>query len=66
MPIMMTISQAAAETGLSYHCIRQLILSGQFSGYIKSGTKYYINRDLFVSFLNGGAIEDEAREHILS
>ena len=54
MPTMVTIAQAAAETGLSYHCIRHLILSGQFTGYIKSGTKYYLNRERFVAFLNGG------------
>ena len=54
MPKMVTISQAAEETGLSYHCIRQLILSKQFTGYIKSGTKYYLNRDLFIEFLNRG------------
>ena len=54
MPKMVTIAQAAAETGLSYHCIRQLILSRQFTGYIKSGTKYYLNRERFVEFLNRG------------
>ena len=54
MPKMMTISQAAEKTGLSYHCIRQLILSGQFTGYIKSGNKYFLNEERFAEFLNGG------------
>ena len=58
MPKMMTISQAAQETGLSYHCIRHLILSGQFRGYIKSGNKYFINQDQFRDFLNGGAADE--------
>ena len=55
MPKMMTINQAAEKTGLSYHCIRQLILSGQFTGYIKSGNKYFLNEERFAEFLNGGA-----------
>lgn len=59
MPIMMTIRQAAEETGLTYTTIRRWILSGEFTGFKKSGTKYLINRDLFKEFLSGGT-EDES------
>ena len=54
MPKMMTITKAAAETGMTYHAIRQLILTGRFTGYIKIGVKTMINMDQFEDFLNGG------------
>lgn len=55
MPRMITIAEASAETGVSYSCIRKWILEGQFTGFVKAGNKYLINKDLFAAFLNGGA-----------
>lgn len=57
MPTMVTIQAAAEETGLTYSCIRKLILSGTFAYYVKSGSKTYLNRDKLVEFLNCPASE---------
>ena len=64
MPRMRTIAQAAEETGLTYHFIRQLILTGRFHGYVKVGTKTMINMERFAEFLNGGVCH-ETREQVL-
>ena len=52
MPRMVTIKAAAEATGLTYSCIRQWILSGTFTYYVKSGNKYFLNLDKLVEFLN--------------
>lgn len=52
MPRMVTIKAAAEATGLTYSCIRQWILSGIFTYYVKSGNKYFLNLDKLVEFLN--------------
>ncbi len=51
MPRMMTLKQAAEQTGLSYHCLRNLCLSGKVS-HIRSGNKYMINADRLEEYLN--------------
>lgn len=53
MPKMLTIQAAATEAGLTYSTVRRWIISGKFKGYVMSGTKYLINRDLFIEFLSG-------------
>lgn len=57
MPRMVTIKAAAEATGLTYSCIRQWILSGIFTYYVKSGNKYFLNLDKLVEFLNCPASE---------
>ena len=52
IPIMLSIQEASDASGLSYECIRQLCISGQIV-HIRSGRKYLINQDKFISFLNG-------------
>ena len=52
MPRMVTIKAAAEATGLTYSCIRQWILSGTITYYVKSGNKYFLNLDKLVEFLN--------------
>lgn len=59
MPKMLTIKEAAAETGLSYGVVRRWCISGAFKGFVKAGNKTLINYDRFVEFLNGGG-EDGA------
>ena len=54
MPEMLSISAISKRTGISYSAIRNWILSGQFKGYVKAGSKYLINVDRFKEFLNGG------------
>ena len=53
MPTMITIRQAADESGLSYEHIRQLIRERK-NTYVKAGSKYLINRDKLIQYLNEG------------
>lgn len=55
MPRMMTLREAAAETGLTYSCLRRWILSGQFTYYRMVGNKYLVNMDRLTDFLNAPA-----------
>ena len=55
MPKMMKLKEAAAATGLTYHCLRRWILSGEFTGFVRAGSRYYINMGLLEEFLNSPA-----------
>lgn len=52
MPRMLKLRDAAAETGLTYSCLRRWILSGQFTYYVKAGSKYLVNMERLAEFLN--------------
>jgi len=52
IPKMLTIDQAAKETGLSKHYIRQLCVTRQIV-FVKAGKKYLINLSKLVDFFNG-------------
>lgn len=52
MPRMLKIKDAAAETGISYNCLRQWCISGAIT-YVKAGKMFLINMDKLESFLNG-------------
>ena len=47
VPRMLTIQQAADETGLSYGCIRKWCLEKRIV-FVRSGKKYLINMDSWV------------------
>lgn len=49
---MMTLREAATETGLTYSCLRRWILTGQFTYFRKAGNKYLVNMDRLIDFLN--------------
>lgn len=53
IPRMCSITEAVECTGLPDKLIRQLIRSGKIP-YIKSGTKYLINLNRFIDYLNTG------------
>ena len=53
MPQMVTIRQAAAETGLSYEFIRGLIREHKIV-YVKAGCKFLVNRERLIEYLNHG------------
>lgn len=57
MPKMMTLREAAEATGLTYSCLRRWILSGQFTYYVKAGSRYLVNMDRLADFLNKAAGE---------
>lgn len=52
MPTMVTMNKAAELTGVPYSAIRRWIKSGEFTYYVMVGTKYLINLERFVEFLN--------------
>lgn len=52
IPRMVTIRQAAAETGLSYDYIRKLCLQQKIV-FVRAGSKYLVNMGKLIDFLNG-------------
>lgn len=52
LPKMLSLKQAAEESGLSYGFLRNLCIEGGVR-CIRSGKKWYINEDSLTSFLNG-------------
>ncbi|MDF2951747.1 MAG: binding domain, excisionase family [Anaerocolumna sp.] len=52
IPRMVSINKASELTGVSYSYIRSLCLTNQIV-FVKTGCKYLINLDKFVTFLNG-------------
>lgn len=53
VPTMVTIKDAAAQTGLSYDCIRKLCICKKIV-YVRAGKKYLINLERLVEYLNNG------------
>lgn len=61
IPRMLTIKQVAREFGLAENFVRSLAKSGTIVA-VRAGTKYLINADRLIEFLNSntlGAAEDE-------
>ena len=52
MPTMVTMNKASEMTGIPYSAIRRWIKRGEFTYYVMVGTKYLINLERFVEFLN--------------
>ena len=52
-PIMLTINQTAERSGLAAHYIRQLCVQGKIV-HCRAGSKYLVNFEKFVEFLNTG------------
>ena len=53
IPTMLTIKELAERTNLSYTFIRKLCKEKKIV-HIKSGTKYLINYEKFIEYLNTG------------
>lgn len=62
IPTMVTIKEASSQTGVSYDFIRKLCLQKRIV-FIKAGSKYLINLEKFVAFLNGEMEEFEEGEN---
>lgn len=56
IPRMIGLRDAAETTGLSYYYLRQLCLSNSIV-YVRAGTKYLVNLDKLIDFLNGEVSE---------
>lgn len=52
MPTMVTMNKAAELIGVPYSAIRRWIKSGEFTYYVMVGTRYLINLERLVEFLN--------------
>lgn len=50
--MMLTIKEAMTLTGMPYHAIRKLCIEGKVR-FVRSGTKYYLNKESLESYLNG-------------
>ena len=59
IPEMIGLREAARRTGLSYGFLRRLCLSGQIV-YVRAGSKFLINWQRFVDYLNRGDGVQEA------
>lgn len=53
IPKMMSLTEAAEATGVSYYFLRKLCQEGRVV-HIRSGRKYYINMDRLAEFLDTG------------
>lgn len=53
IPTMVSIKEASSRTGLSYDYIRKLCLQKKIV-FVKAGSKYLINLEKLVTFLNEG------------
>lgn len=62
MPRMITLQQAAAETGLSYDCLRNMCLANKLV-HIRVGRKIMLNAEKLAAYLNG---ESDERQEIVS
>lgn len=60
MPTMVTIGKAAELTGVTYSALRRWIKSGEFTFYVRAGTKYLVNLDRLVDFLNAPATPEDS------
>lgn len=54
LPRMISLQQAAADTGLAYGYLRGLCLDGKVYA-VRSGTKWLINADSLAVYLGGTA-----------
>lgn len=52
MPTMVTMNKASELTGVPYSAIRRWIKKGDFQYYVMVGTKYLINLERLIEFLN--------------
>ncbi len=53
LPVMLTINELVNITGLSYYAIRTMLRENKVK-YIKVGTKYFVNWDSYIDYINKG------------
>ena len=57
---MIGLREAAADTGLSYDCLRKLCLQRRIA-HIRAGKKILVNADALVDYLTHAGIEADAQ-----
>lgn len=55
---MVTLKEASSRTGISYDCLRKMCINKQIV-HIKAGSKFLINWEKLVDYLNGGCAGSE-------
>lgn len=58
LPRMISLKEAASETGLSYYCLRNLCLANKIV-HIISGNKFLVNADKLAAYLNNEETDEE-------
>lgn len=61
IPTMKSISECSEIVGLAKYHVRRLVLQGKVK-YVRSGSKYLVNVDNLVEYLNNGEAQAEAEE----
>ena len=55
---MVTLKEASSRTGLSYSCLRKMCINRQIV-HIKAGSKFLLNWEKLVDYLNTGECANE-------
>ena len=61
IPTMKSISECSEIVGLAKYHVRRLVLQGKVK-YVRSGSKYLVNVDSLVEYLNNGEAQVETEE----
>ena len=61
VPTMLSIDESAKRSGLPAHFVRQLCITNQIV-YVKAGTKYLVNFEKLIDFLNTGTQEQQTEK----
>lgn len=58
IPTMKSISECSEIVGLAKYHVRRLVLQGKVR-YVRSGSKYLVNVDSLIEYLNNGETQTE-------
>lgn len=61
IPTMKSISECSEIVGLAKYHVRRLVLQGKVK-YVRSGSKYFVNVDSLIEYLNSGEAQAEVEE----
>lgn len=61
IPTMKSIIECSEIVGLAKYHVRQLVLQGKVK-YVRSGSKYLVNVDSLIDYLNKGEAQTETME----
>lgn len=61
IPTMKSISECSEIVGLAKYHVRRLVLQGKVR-YVRSGSKYLVNVDSLIEYLNNGETQTETEE----
>lgn len=62
IPTMKSISECSEIVGLAKYHVRRLVLQGKVK-YVRSGSKYLVNVDSLIEYLNNGETQSETEDN---